>query len=101
MDPNPFEPEAAREAYEQEMQESSQPELFLQQMERTVRWRNGVNENGEEVGYIYFCVWCGDPLLTFGTKGLGNQYPFHRVGRWYNVSDGGQGTLRCHQEAYS
>lgn len=63
MDPNPFEPEAAREAYEQEMQESSQPELLLQQMERTVRWRNGVNENGEEVGYIYMCVSCGDPLI--------------------------------------
>lgn len=51
MDPNAFEPEAAREAYEQEMQESSQPDLLLQQMERTVRWRNGVNDNGEEVLY--------------------------------------------------
>lgn len=78
MDPNPFEPEAAREAYEQEMQESSQPELYLQQMERTVRWRKGVNENGEEVGYIYILCVCGDPLLTSDTqKGLGNQYPFH------------------------
>ncbi|KAI7874883.1 hypothetical protein K492DRAFT_211292 [Lichtheimia hyalospora FSU 10163] len=49
VDPNAFEPESTREAYEQEMQESSQPELLLQQMERTVRWRQGVDPNGEEV----------------------------------------------------
>ena len=74
MDPNAFEPESAREAYEQEMQESSQPELLLQQMERTVRWRQGVNPNGEEVWYGLLSLFL---LLTTIYQGHGNQYTFH------------------------